>query len=522
MHLVFLNQYYPPDVAPTGVVLRDLAERLAADGHQVTVLCAEGGYGENAEKRKSEGAESGREGAEDSRFKRGEEGAVADAQWGGTETAIGQPTSGPRVVRIGATRFGRGSFVGKLLDYLSYYLGVAWRLSWMQPRPDRIIALTTPPYLSVLARVFSKLRRADHAHWVMDLYPDVMSAHGMLGERHPLFRLLAVLARWGFGGKRSAAVVALGPDMAERVAQRMGSTAGISWVPLWGTAAEGGEADAAAVRELRHARGWADDALVVMYSGNMGLGHSFDEVLGVAVEDSRLMRPYPSGIKFSVSSTIGQAPDVRGDDGSHGQDARGTIQKMHLEDHAEPQVPPGNEEPGCPQGRALLTKNEITSSSLPIRFVFFGGGKRKPEVEAFAREHPQAGIEVHGYAPMEILGAHLRSADVHLASLRPEWSGSMVPSKLQGIFAAGRPVVFVGDARSSIGRWIAESGGGWVVAPGDAAGLRDCLAEAGDPAERARRGHAARVFARANFDRARNTAMLTAQFSTTHCRTAQS
>ena len=44
MHLVFLNQYYPPDAAPTGVMLKAVAERLVADGHGVTVLCAAGGY----------------------------------------------------------------------------------------------------------------------------------------------------------------------------------------------------------------------------------------------------------------------------------------------------------------------------------------------------------------------------------------------------------------------------------------------------------------------------------------------
>jgi colanic acid biosynthesis glycosyl transferase WcaI len=44
MHLVFLNQYYPPDAAPTGVMLAAVVEELAAQGHKVTVICAEGGY----------------------------------------------------------------------------------------------------------------------------------------------------------------------------------------------------------------------------------------------------------------------------------------------------------------------------------------------------------------------------------------------------------------------------------------------------------------------------------------------
>jgi glycosyltransferase involved in cell wall biosynthesis len=115
-------------------------------------------------------------------------------------------------------------------------------------------------------------------------------------------------------------------------------------------------------------------------------------------------------------------------------------------------------------------------------------------------------VELHDYVAPEMLGAHLRSADVHLVSLDAEWTGTMVPSKLQGVFAAERPVVFIGSADSSIGRWVRESGGGWVVEPGDVAALAEAIEEAGDPQERARRGRAAKLFADLNFDRKTNVA----------------
>ncbi len=111
---------------------------------------------------------------------------------------------------------------------------------------------------------------------------------------------------------------------------------------------------------------------------------------------------------------------------------------------------------------------------------------------------------MYDYAPADQLLAHLQSADVHLASLDPAWTGTMVPSKLQGIFNAARPVIFIGSAESSIGRWVAESGGGWVVAANDVDGLLAALAEARDPAVCAARGRAAKAFAEEHFDRCRN------------------
>jgi hypothetical protein len=221
MKIVFLNQYHPPDAAPTGVMLAAVAEELAAQGHEVTVICAEGGYagGRDAFTQASHLSPTARGG-------NGPQTKKEDPSGGGpaSRDEVGRMRkSDPTMLRIRATRFGRGTFGGKVMDYLSYYVGVAWKLLWLRPRPERIVALTTPPYLSVLARVLSKVRGGDHAHWVMDLYPDVMVAHGMLREGSAAHRLLAGLARWGFGGKRRAALLTLGPDMAERVGDMVGA-----------------------------------------------------------------------------------------------------------------------------------------------------------------------------------------------------------------------------------------------------------------------------------------------------------
>jgi glycosyltransferase involved in cell wall biosynthesis len=192
--------------------------------------------------------------------------------------------------------------------------------------------------------------------------------------------------------------------------------------------------------------GWADDELVVMYSGNIGLGHRFGEILKVAE---------------GVADV-----EIRSDETD-------------------------------PLSIQNLSKN---------RFVFFGGGKRREEIRDFIRKYPEGPVELHDYVAADMLDAHLRSADVHLVSLDAAWTGTMAPSKLQGVFAAERPVIFIGSAGSSIGRWVSESGGGWVVNSNDVAALAAAIEEAGNPQERARRGRAAKLFADLNFDRKTNVA----------------
>jgi colanic acid biosynthesis glycosyl transferase WcaI len=48
-------------------------------------------------------------------------------------------------------------------------------------------------------------------------------------------------------------------------------------------------------------------------------------------------------------------------------------------------------------------------------------------------------------------------------SLRPEWTGIVVPSKFFGSLAAGRPVIFAGSRQSAIAGWIQEHQVGWVL-----------------------------------------------------------
>ena len=394
MRFLILNQHFPPDQAPTGVMLEVVLQEMMSQGHEVKVLCSAGG-----------------------------------------DTYCNRHPSTPvdsiPVVRIGAGQRGRSGFPGKLMSYAAYYLRAAARMLNPFERFDRVIALTTPPYLSLLARMGSKIKGADHAHWVMDLYPDVMLAHGIITPGGWKEKILKFLTCVGFGGARCAGVLSLGPDMEIRVRRYLNGNTRSEWIALWGGEVEGADLDEKA-KQIREERGWGDKDFVVMYSGNLGLGHLFDEVLEVA---------------------------------------RGS---------------------------------NLSAGRKEVHFTFHGGGKRRVEIERFQQEAPDAPVELHGYEEKKRLNAHLRSADVHLVSLNPAWDGTMVPSKLQGIFAVGRPVILVGSEDSSIGQWICESGGGWVVRPGDSGDLKKAIQEAGNDDERLKRGRLALEFSKSVFSRESN------------------
>lgn len=390
MRFLLLNQFYPPDPAPTGQYLHDLAQALVERGHEVQVLCSRQSY---------DGTHS---------YPRQEQ------------------LDGVPVMRLWATGFGRRGFVGKLTDYVTFYGSLLGALLFTRNSPDLILSLTTPPYLGLLGKLAAKRHGCRQADWVMDLYPDVMFAHGMARQDGFVFRALEKLTRWQL--RHAAPVIALGPTMAARLAKYIEpgkAVASIKWLPLWSDAALAPwpEGQPNLLRQERH---WPANETVLLYSGNMGLGHRFGEFLEAA---------------------------------------------RHL----------GVDGP---------------------RWVFAGGGKRREEIEAFARAHPQARIEMLPYVPKSRLREHLAAAEVHLLSLEPAWQGFMVPSKLQASFALGKPVIYVGGRDCETATWIQASGGGWVVGTNDLSALLAAIAEALDPAERELRGRAARAYAQQHFNRA--------------------
>lgn len=239
--ILFVNAHYYPDIAATAHHLTDLAEHMAASGHAVEICTSRGKY------------VAGRMQAEESEVR-----------------------NGVRIRRVRSTAHGRGSTVGRLLDYTSFHFQ-ALRATLGTRRYRGIVFLTTPPLLSFIGWLGRVLRGRRYGIWSMDLHPEAEVAAGMLRRTSPLGRVLF----WANGrGYRGADfVIALGPYMRERIlaAGAHVSSARIHTVPVW---VDGDEitptprAQNPLVAELG-----LEGKFVVAYIGNAGLAHDFDDVL---------------------------------------------------------------------------------------------------------------------------------------------------------------------------------------------------------------------------------------------------
>lgn len=119
----------------------------------------------------------------------------------------------------------------------------------------------------------------------------------------------------------------------------------------------------------------------------------------------------------------------------------------------------------------LLAAAGLLSHRSDIWFLFIGGGHAQSELRRKAAVAGRERFVFQPYQPRAQLSESLALGDAHWLSLRPEFEGLIVPSKVFGIAAAARPIVAVCDPSGEVPSMIAEPGAGVAVAPGDAAGL---------------------------------------------------
>ena len=150
----------------------------------------------------------------------------------------------------------------------------------------------------------------------------------------------------------------------------------------------------------------------------------------------------------------------------------------------------------------ILGAAQLLQDRSEIQFLFVGGGHYRDWLETEARARKLPNVRFQAYQPRERLAESLGVADVHLICLRPELEGLIVPSKIYGALAAGRPTLNVGDPSGEIGAMLHASRAGFSVTTGDSASLARHIEELqSNQALRAELGKNARQAFEARFDR---------------------
>jgi colanic acid biosynthesis glycosyl transferase WcaI len=182
LHVLLLNEYFPPDTAATATNAQLVANALA-DRHHVTVLAGRPSY-DPSERH----------------------------PW----YLLKRRTEGNLVIeRVGSTDFSRLHMKGRLTNYLSYLAFATPRALSMNP--DVVLAMTDPPVEGIVGAAIARFLGRPFVYNIRDLYPDMALAAGIVRER-------GWTDAWEEAHRRAlrqaARVIVLGEDMRERITEK--------------------------------------------------------------------------------------------------------------------------------------------------------------------------------------------------------------------------------------------------------------------------------------------------------------
>ncbi len=157
---------------------------------------------------------------------------------------------------------------------------------------------------------------------------------------------------------------------------------------------------------------------------------------------------------------------------------------------------------GVKQGLESLAELAIMCNSnlniASVYFVFCGSGVGRDML--FERTQNLTNVKFLDLQPADLLPKFFNMIDIHLLPQRADIADLVMPSKLTGMLASGRPVLASANAGTELANIL--DGLGIIVEPGNLKALFDGFMKLyGDSALRSRLGIAGRAYAHKNLDR---------------------
>jgi len=252
MHILLLNEYYPPDTSATAKMAAQVAETLAQT-HRVTVVAGRPSYDPEE---------------------------YYPFAWLRRETR-----KQVMVERVGSTAYPRHQMRRRVSNYLSYLALAVPRA--LAIRPDVVLAMTDPPVAGIAGAFIARLAGRPLVYNVRDLYPD-MAIGGEIVRPHSWVALWEQMHRRAL--RQAARVIVLGDDMRDRILSK-GVEPGRVVVVRDGTSfpASMPEPGDPVVQEIR-----CGFSFVALHAGNLGFYGAWETLLKAA----EILRNENTGLVF--------------------------------------------------------------------------------------------------------------------------------------------------------------------------------------------------------------------------------
>lgn len=243
--VLFLAQYFYPEVTSTAQLLIELAAELHKRGMEVSAFVGQPSY------------------VKSKKIAREEE------------------HQGVHIRRLFATRFDKNKSFGRIVNSLTFFLSSLLHVLFSH-RDRTLFIVSNPPFLVLIGWLLKKIRRQRCLCLVQDIYPDIAVTLGYLSKEGFVAKMWDKLNSKIY--RDADAVIVLGEYMKKVIAAKLEGThakgENIYVVHNW--------ADGDFIKPLVKEDNWFCEEhgllgkLVVLYSGNLGLFHDLETIINAA------------------------------------------------------------------------------------------------------------------------------------------------------------------------------------------------------------------------------------------------
>jgi len=264
LRILFITQYFPPEVGAAASRIQDITEELSARGHDITVVTEIPNYPTGIIHRKY-------------RFK----------------LFYKERINNIKVIRTFVLASGRQSFLQRILLYTSFMFSSILGSLFINGI-DAVLATSPPLFVGLSGYCVARLKRAKFVFDVRDLWPESAIA---LGELHSkVLKKLSVRLEQFLYRKADRITVAV-PGFREKIAQNPAIQDKI-W-PITNVVDQGKFTLCPDRDRYRQHHGW-QDKFVVLFSGNHGLAQGLTTIM----EAANLLKDHPNILFLFVGEGV--------------------------------------------------------------------------------------------------------------------------------------------------------------------------------------------------------------------------
>jgi glycosyltransferase involved in cell wall biosynthesis len=243
--LCIVTQYYPPDYAPTGQLIHDLANHLGSQGQKTYVFTGQPAYAVDCVAQKQECANK------------------------------------VTIRRSQATRFFSSRIRHKLVNGMLFALRSGLFMLKHVRQQDTLLLTSAPPFLPLLGWFANILFGTSYVCLIYDLYPEVVVNLGVAPQTNPLVKFWEFCNRCTFN--RAKGIIVMNGSMKERLVSKYPDLyPKISVIHNW--------TDPDKIVPLEKSENWFAekhglvDKFTVLYSGNSGRCHDMQTIMDAALK----------------------------------------------------------------------------------------------------------------------------------------------------------------------------------------------------------------------------------------------